>query len=174
MSNLAPSTVLENKKSQNGLPDDFKKIVAQMVKEQVETQVATQMAAFKEAYKQEMLLELKKLVAAETQKQVAAQNKTTLNSNNSNAATINRIPAKVMRAMGSPKGEKKKQLSFDASSPPKTFRAVPPRTSAGSPRNVQSPTARDMTSRASQVVSQTKMPKSPSKNGIKIFKPNFE
>jgi hypothetical protein len=30
------------------------------------------MAAFKEAYKQEMKLELKKLVAAETQKQVSA------------------------------------------------------------------------------------------------------
>ena len=45
-----------------------------MVKEQVETQVATQMAAFKEAYRQEMALELKKLVAAETQKQVNAQN----------------------------------------------------------------------------------------------------
>lgn len=54
MSNLAPSTGVENKKSQNSLPDDLKKIVAQMVKEQVETQVATQMAAFKEAYKQEM------------------------------------------------------------------------------------------------------------------------
>jgi hypothetical protein len=56
------------------LPDDFKKIVAQMVKEQVETQVATQMAAFKEAYKQEMALELKILVAAETQKQISSQN----------------------------------------------------------------------------------------------------
>lgn len=74
------------------MSDEMKKIVAQMVKDQVEAQVATQMAAFKEAYRQEMKLELKKLVAAETQK---------LNSQ-SNAAQVNRIPAKVMRAMGSP------------------------------------------------------------------------
>jgi hypothetical protein len=32
------------------------------------------MAAFKEAYKQEMALELKKLVHAETQKQILASN----------------------------------------------------------------------------------------------------
>lgn len=164
------------------MPEDFKKIIAQMVKEQVETQVATQMAAFKEAYRQEMALELKKLVAAETQKQVNAQNQ-----QQANATQVNRIPAKVMRAMGSPKATKPVMngalAAAEMSPGPKTTRVN--RVLAGSPRNMTA-TVRNLASpkdmaaspirplTVSQSTKITKMPNSPSKTTIKIFKPNFE
>lgn len=85
----------------------------------------------------------------------------------------NKIPAKVMKAMGSPR-----VLKAEMSPMAKTARVN--RNLAGSPvvpRNIVS--AKDMATttsslRINDVKSSTKFSSSPSKTNIKVFKPNFE
>ena len=122
-------------------------------------------------------MELKKLVAAETQKQIEAQ---------SNKAQVMKIPAKVLRGIGSPRAVKNGVPSIEASPLVKTARinrnlATSPRPVTANIRNLITP--KDMAVSTSSSLrtngirssaTLTKNPGSPNKASTKIFKPNFE